>query len=75
MNTQQFFEYLTSTFDETFASFIIKDLNIMKPSILTSMTSKELHELIHMVYPHLNTSSKSYYIVDPTHKDGGYHLK
>ncbi|CAM4821404.1 unnamed protein product [Rotaria magnacalcarata] len=75
MNTNQFFEYLKTTFNEKFAVFICEDLHIITPSVLAVLTTKELNDLIEAVYPDLRPSSIEYYTIDHSDKNEKATLK
>ncbi|CAF1525383.1 unnamed protein product [Rotaria sordida] len=75
MNTDEFFEYLEKRYNNTFAVFICKELQIITPSILTVLTIKELNDLAHTVYPDLKSCSVEYYTGDHADKNGNHQLK
>ncbi|CAF4098117.1 unnamed protein product [Rotaria sordida] len=75
MNGDEFFDYLKKRFNETFAIFICKELQIITPSVLVVLTIKELNDLTCAVYPDLKSASKEYYISDHTATNGNHELK
>ncbi|CAF4771480.1 unnamed protein product [Rotaria sp. Silwood1] len=75
MDAEEFYEYLKTRYTEAFAIFVVKELQIMTPSILIQMTTKQIIDLSCLVYKDLQTTSISFYTTDPSKKNMEHQLK
>ena len=61
MNAEEFYEYLKKRFNKTLAIFISKELQIITPDVLTTMSLKEVNNLARSVYPNLKHCCLGYF--------------